>query len=179
MNVVRYAHKNDSLANVWGYSHSRNGAFWAELAAAKSYGLLAGRGHVRITESAKRIIAGDVRVRDQAYFDALQNILLWRELYRRYGLELPAQGLEEVLVEITGCDESTAHNLEGSIRKAYSEDFSRMHGSKIVGPLNQSSPSEDTIELRIGREYHQFELTTEGKRKAIEVLKLLKTESRQ
>jgi len=54
-----------------------------------------------------------------------------------------------------------------------------MRGSKIVAPLNQSSPSEDTIELRIGREYHQFELTTEGKRKAIEVLKLLKTESRQ
>lgn len=175
-NIVRYAHKNENLAKRWGYSRSRNGAFWAELAAAKSYGLLVGRGHVRVTDLAKRIISGEKIVQDQAYFDALQNILLWRELYRRYGLDLPVQGLDVAMVEITGCDPSTARNLEGSIRKAYSEDFSRVRGSKIIGPLIQSSPSEDTIELKIGREYHRFELTIEGKRKAIEVLRLLKVE---
>ena len=176
--IVRYAHKNNNLAKRWGYSHARNGAFWSELAAAKSYGLLVGRGHVRVTDLAKRIITGEKIVQDQAYFDALQNILLWRELYRCYGLDLPVQGLDVAMVEITGCDPSTARNLEESIRKAYSEDLSRVRGSKIIGPLIQSSPEdtiEDTIELKIGREYHRFELTIEGKRKAIEVLRLQKS----
>ena len=188
--IIRDAHIDDDLAQLLGYSSSHNGAYWNRLSAMKQYGLLEGRPHVRLTELAKKLTtAQDETGRSVAYFQAVCNIVLWRELYKRHKFTLPKQNLWKSIAEITECPHTMAREVEPYVREAFEVDtnivrtynFERPSGvvNVTVTPGAQAEAVKDTelelIQIRAGPYQYEMPFTVQGLKAAIQSLESLKT----
>jgi hypothetical protein len=125
----------------------------------KSYGLLEGRGTLKVSEIGKKITYPDPEnehERMEALVSAVTNIPLWRELYSKYGVKLPESNFYVHLSRITGADAPEAKKIEDTIQKAYKEDTSYIkpvEKPKIGGktPPTSSHGGEVASGRRIGR----------------------------
>lgn len=190
--IIRDAHKDDDLARLLGYSSSHNGAYWNRLSAMKYYGLVEGRPHVRLTELAKKLTTTQDEVeRSTACFEAVCNIVLWRELYKRHKFTLPKQNLWKSILEITECTPTLARKVESFVRGAFEVDTNNIRAYNFGAPsgVMQIGVTSGTqveiggesmqIEIRAGPYYYRMPFTAEDLKAAIEMLKGIKAPERQ
>ena len=139
---------------------------------------------MRLTELAKRLTTvEDERDQAGAYFEAVMNIALWRELHRRHQFSMPSQDLWKDIREITECDPQTARNVESFVREAFEEDTNSIRNFTFTttGSMSQrvTSESGDRIEIIAGpyRTVLQFDETGLGE--AIKFLEGIKPPKKQ
>ena len=184
--VVRKATKSDALAQLLRYKSSNNGAYWSELGALKAYGLLEGRGDIRVSELGKQATYGVGESKTNAFFKAFLNIPLWKALYDRYRLELPSQDFWAKLQHITGCEAPDARSNEKFITDAFYVDANLIKSVKATTVTGErdltkgiplKAPSE-FIEITAGDFYQRLPLNIESIEVAEAMLKVLKKQLR-
>jgi hypothetical protein len=110
------------VAHLLGLSPA-SGGFKQKLADLRSYGLITGRGKVKVTELGKKITYPDSEHdKYEAHVQLLRNIPLWNEIYEKYGVSIPRSNFWVDLSKITGVEAPEAKNKEDLIRKAYMDD---------------------------------------------------------
>ena len=113
----------DTAAKVLGHVSAKSGAFLQKVATLRAYGLLEGRGKVRVTGLGRALAYPTSREEEaKAIEEAIKNIPLWRELYSRFGIELPKENFWATLAEVAGLDDDEAHDKEEWVRRAYLTD---------------------------------------------------------
>lgn len=183
--VITKATKNDALAQLLGYKSSNNGAYLAELSALKAYGLLEGRGNVRVSETGKQATYGVNEQKPNALLKAFLNIPLWKALYDRYRLELPSQDFWAKLQHITGCEAPEAKSNEQFITEAFYTDANLIKSVKPTTttgegltkggiPSREKLPSGEFIEITAGSFYQRLPLSLDSLEVAEAMLKVLK-----
>ena len=142
----------DAVARALGHIKAKSGAFLLKLATLRAYGLVEGRGRLRLTEVGCSLASPSNRTEEaKAVEEAIKKIPLWRELYSRFGPQLPEESFTKVLVELTGCSEEEAREKEGWVRKAYLDDVHRL--KRVMTEEAVARPVEargEYIELRAG-----------------------------
>jgi hypothetical protein len=179
--VIKNPNKNDALAQLLEYKSSRNGQYWNKVAAMRAFGLLEGRGDVRVSELAKHLTYGTESQKKDAAQKVFFNIPLWKELYNRYRLQLPKQDFWAKLQNITGCEAPEARSNEQFVYEAFSEDAKVLETVNIQGSASDEFMQTDEqplgtpqfIEIKAGPYFHRLPLTAQGKKVAIETIQML------
>lgn len=133
------------LANLLGHKTDKSGTFLNKLTYLRAYGLIEGRGSVRVSEIGKKITYGaNEDERMQAIERALLNIPLWKEFYTRWGVNLPNGNFWVDLAKIATLEAPQAQTLAEYVRKAYLDDFRYLKLSrkeeKPIEPAKEESP---------------------------------------
>jgi len=180
---IKNPNKNDALAQLLGYKSSRNGQYWNRMAAMRAYGLIEGRGDVRVSDLAKQLTYGSGSQKSDAALKAFFNIPLWKELYNRYRLELPRQDFWAKLANIAGCEAPEAKSSEQFVNDAFSEDAKvldtvKTHGLTEGEMMPTDQPIQEVaapqyIEIKAGPYFHRLPFTAQGKKIALEALQLI------
>ncbi len=175
------ATKNDALAQLLGFKSSNNGAYWQRITALKAYGLLEGRGDLRVSQLGKDITYGTGETKGQASLRAFQNIGLWKELYNAHRLKLPTQDFWAKLAKIANCEPPVAKSGEQFVSEAFAEDAKvitsvkeESGGDIELTPINQETQGiVQYIEIKAGPYFHRLPFTAQGKKVALEALQLI------
>ena len=138
----------DTLAMLLGHKSSKSGAFLTKLASLRAFGLVEGRGEIRVTDLGKKVTFPES---EKAELEALEEIIkripLWRELYERFGTQLPDDFWVD-LAKITGCEAPEAKRLERTIKNAYLKDISRLAELKShLEKIRHEEPSKKSEEI--------------------------------
>jgi hypothetical protein len=114
----------NEIASILGYKQPRGGAFYRRIHSMIAYGLIEGRGLFKITELGKDMAHSfdDYYQRKELYRQAVLNVPLWNELYKRFQKNLP-ENIEDVLQKITAAEPSGIKKVEKDIRRWYEEDI--------------------------------------------------------
>jgi len=118
----------EMLAKFLGHT-GVTGAFNARMAALRAYGLIEGRGYVKITETGRKIALPDSskpNEADEGLLEAVLKVPLWRVFYDRWtskGEELPESSFWVDLKEIAGIVPDEARKIANQVRKAYLDDI--------------------------------------------------------
>jgi hypothetical protein len=188
--VIPNYRKNDALAQLLGYKSANNGSYLGVIAALKAYGLIEGRGDIKVSEIAKKATYGNEDEKGNALFTAFLNIPLWKALYDRYRLELPTQDFWAKLQHITGCEAPEAKSMETFITEAFYTDANLIKSVKITTHTGEglmpkeklpteTVPSGEFIEVTAGRFYQRLPLTIESVEVVEAMLKVLKNQLKQ
>ncbi len=179
--AISNAIKNDALAQLLGFKSSNNGAYWTRLTALRTYGLLEGRGDLRVSQLGKDLTYGTGETKSQAAFKAFQNIGLWKELYKAHRLQLPSQDFWAKLAKIANCEPPVAKSNQQFVSEAFAEDTKVITSSKqdvggedeLTSIEQQSGGTTQYIEIKAGPYFHRLPFTVQGKKIALEALQLL------
>jgi hypothetical protein len=89
----------------------------------RAYGLLEKRG-IKVTDVGKRLTYGATEEeRDGALKVAILNIPLWKELYSKFGANLPTENFWVDLGKTAGLEAPDAQKVEKNVRNAYLGDI--------------------------------------------------------
>jgi hypothetical protein len=179
--AIKNPNKNDALAQLLEYKSSRNGQYWNKVAAMRTFGLLEGRGDVKVSELAKHLTYGTESQKKDAAQKVFFNIPLWKELYNRYRLQLPKQDFWAKLQNITGCEAPEARSNEQFVYEAFSEDTKVLETVNIQGSASDEFMQTDEqplgtpqfIEIKAGPYFHRLPFTAQGKKVAIDTIQML------
>jgi hypothetical protein len=121
-NTTDTVHFRDIAVYLDYSGKSMGGAFYRRLNSLTLYGLLDGRGKMRVTELGESLAypAGD-KVRKQSYTEAFLNIYVWNGLFKIHKKNLP-DAIWIDIKNITGVSPIEAQEVEGDIRRWYMED---------------------------------------------------------
>jgi hypothetical protein len=150
------ASSSHALAELLGHKLP-SGAFNAKLADLRKYGLLEDRG-LKITTLGQKIA---VPTNDQEYKDSIKEsflkIGLWKELYQKFGTQIPENNLLSLRIDITQADRESCKAQAGTISKLYKEgisyfdkEISESRGHNMPQFNAPSIASSDTLELISG-----------------------------
>ena len=146
---------------------SPSGAFYSKIADLRLYGLLESRG-IKATPLAEKLTYGTEQEKQEATNKAILNVPLWKELYSRFGVELPESNFWVQLQRITGLDPLEAQKHADSVRKAYLDDASHIKaiekpeiGGRAVG-AGRIDISMSTINIQAGQFSQTIPYTKEG-----------------
>ena len=148
----------DVLAAAWGHKTARSGTFQFKLSSLRKYGLIEGRGEVKLSSLAQRILLPkNEKERDEAIKEMIFNIPLWREIYNRLGGKEPQSDFYITLQNITGVDRVTAEREAEKISKLYKDAISKIKSVEVMPtmplpPVTKPTPY-DAIELKAGEFY--------------------------
>jgi hypothetical protein len=112
-----------SLAVLLGHKSEKSGAFLAKMTFMRAYGLIEGRGAVRISEIGKHIGFGTDDQKAEAIKKAILNIPLWNDLYAKFGVNLPTDNFWAQLAKIAVIEAPEAQRTAEQVRNAYLEDI--------------------------------------------------------
>lgn len=141
-----------ALAQLLGHKSEKSGTFLAKMTFLRAYGLIEGRGAVRISEIGKHITFGTDEQKSDAIKKAVLNIPLWSELYSKFGANLPSDNFWAQLAKIAILEAPEAQRAEEQVRKAYLDDIRYLppEGGKKTEPKgNVEQPSIETEALMI------------------------------
>lgn len=138
-NEIKDALKNDTLAKLLGYKSSNNGSYQRKLRAFRDYGLLEGKGSVKVTLRTENILYGKEEDKNQALREAFLSIPLWNKLFEKYGKSLPQSDFWAHIKEITGCSPKEAQDKEAYIKEAFAKDASVISDLDILNSVNMES----------------------------------------
>jgi len=181
--TIKKATKNDALAQLLRYKSSNNGSYWAELSALRVYGLLEGRGDLKVSELGKQATYGVAEQKSTALFKVFLNIPLWKALHDRYRLELPSQDFWAKLQHITGSEAPDARSNEKYITDAFYADANLIKSvktstnngeRKLTKTVTIPQAPSEFIEITAGDFYQRLPLSTEAIEVAEAMLKVLK-----
>lgn len=99
-----------------------SGAFKQKLADLRSYGLLEGRGKIRISELGKKVTYGHEDEKRDAFEKIIKTIPLWGIFFDKYGVSIKEDNFWVDLAKITGLERPESQNKAEWVRKAYLED---------------------------------------------------------
>jgi len=111
----------DAVARLVGHKSANSGAWLSKKADMRLYGLLEPR-TIKLTPLAEKLTYGTEQEKQEAINKAVLNVPLWKELYSKFGVELPESNFWVQLQRITGVTALEAQKYADSIRKAYLED---------------------------------------------------------
>lgn len=172
------AEDEEAVAKLCGHRSAKSGAWFTKLADMRLYGLLESRG-IKATPLAEKLTYGTDEEQQEATNKAILNISLWKELYSRFGVELPESNFWVQLQRITGLDPLEAQKHAESIRKAYLDDASHIKASKKLVSGGRGMPpdaidiSMSTINIQVGPYSQTIPYTKEGVEHAKGFLELL------
>jgi hypothetical protein len=177
----------DEVATTLNHISAKSGAFLLKLTALRAYGLIDGRGKIHITELGSTLAYPKARSDEEVALEkAATSIPLWKELYFRFGVNLPKQGFAEELAKITGASIDEAQAKEDWIRRAYQDDLlplvSKSSVKEEVQVKQQTKPEEkltEYIELTAGEIHLKMPLTKEGIEAVEAALAILKRRFKQ
>ena len=113
----------DMLAKFLGHKSANSGTFLAKLTYLRAYGLIEGRGTVKVSEIGKKLTyPTNEQEKMEAMEQAILHIPLWKEFYSRWGVNLPNSDFWVDLAKITGLEPPEAQRLAEEVRKAYLDD---------------------------------------------------------
>lgn len=161
------AEDEDSVARLLGHKSANSGAWKSKIADMRLYGLLEPRA-IKVTPLAEKLTYGTVQEKQEAINKTIFNVPLWKELYSKFGVELPNSNFWVQLQRITDLDHLEAQKFADPVRKAYLEDISYI---KIVNKLEYGGPdmkegridpSIATINIQAGQFSQSIPYTPEG-----------------
>jgi len=141
-----------ALAVLLDHKSPRSGTFLAKMTFLRSYGLIEGRGVVRVSEIGKKITFGADEEKSEAIKKAILNIPLWNDLYAKFGANLPTDSFWAQLSKIAVIEAPEAQRVSEQVRKAYLEDIRylpRTEGKKMEPKDNISPIPSDTESFAI------------------------------
>jgi len=114
----------DMLAKFLGHKSANSGTFLAKLVYLRAYGLIEGRGVVKVSEIGKKLTYPTTEEEKiEAIEKAVLRIPLWKEFYSRWGAKLPSGDFWVDLAKITGLEPPEAQRVAENVRKAYLADI--------------------------------------------------------
>lgn len=119
----------DVVAKLVGHKSANSGAWLSKLADMRLYGLLESRA-IKATPLAEKLTYGTEQEKQEAINKAFMNVPLWRELFNKFGVELPESNFWVQLQRITGLDPLDAQKYADFVRKAYLDDISHIKPKK-------------------------------------------------
>ncbi|MDH5732791.1 MAG: hypothetical protein OEY88_03260 [Candidatus Bathyarchaeota archaeon] len=135
-----------TVAKLLGHKTEKSGALLTKLADLRSYGLITKRG-VKVTDLGKKLTydPSDAE-RNKAYKEALLNIPLFKELYSRFGKNLPTSNFWVKLTKITGLEAPDAQKVEKTVQNAYLTDFKYLKEEKEPEKRVSDMEVEDKVD---------------------------------
>jgi hypothetical protein len=130
------------IAEFLGHKSSTSGTFLTKLASMKDFGLIEGRGKLRITTIGQRLSEPKTpeEQKNQAAIDAISKVSLWRIIFEKYtknGLEIPEADFWNDLRESCVLTIEEAKKLSPSVLADYKEDIKPLRsGLSIIPPMN-------------------------------------------
>jgi len=112
-----------TLAILFGHKSEKSGAFLAKMTFLRAYGLIEGRGAVKVSQIGKDITFGTDQEKAEATKKAILSIPLWSELYAKFGATLPSENFWAQLRQIATIEAPEAQRVAEEVRKAYLEDI--------------------------------------------------------
>jgi hypothetical protein len=119
-----------ALAQLLGHKTEKSGTFLAKMTFLRAYGLIEGRGTVRVSEIGKKITYGTDEEKSDAIKKAVLNIPLWKELFERFLVNLPTDNFWAHLGKIAILEPPEAQRIAEQVRKAYLEDIRYIKAEK-------------------------------------------------
>jgi hypothetical protein len=124
-----------TLASVWGHKNPKSGTFLSKKAAMMTYGLIEGRGKVRVSETGRKIAQTPPQKKElnDGLIETISKIPLWKEVFDKYtkiGKELPTTDFWLTLRQICHVSPEEAQNKAEMVRKAYLEDITGIESPK-------------------------------------------------
>lgn len=158
---------HNAVAKLLKHKSANSGAWLAKLADMRSYGLLEPR-TIKVTQLTEKLTHGTDEEKQEATNRTVLNIPLWKELYSRFGVELPESNFWVQLQRITALDSLDAQKHADSVRKAYLDDISHIKttgkpesgGTKGVG--DKINKDMSTIDIQAGPFSQTIPYTAEG-----------------
>jgi hypothetical protein len=141
-----------TLAILLGHKSEKSGAFLAKMTFLRAYGLIEGRGAVRVSEIGKNITFGTDEEKTDATKKAILSIPLWSDLYAKFGATLPPENFWAHLRELAAIEAPEAQRVSEEVRKAYLEDIRylpRTEGKKLEPKENVAPIPNDTESFAI------------------------------
>lgn len=136
------------IADVLGHKVT-SGGFFQKLADMRAYGVITGRGKVRVTDRGKKLTYPENEVEKmQALESIIRNIPLWDAIYSKFQLSPPDSNFWIDLRQITGVEAPEAKNKAESVRKAYMDDVKYL--TPVEKPADAPTSAPQTGEA-IGR----------------------------
>ena len=149
----------DTIAKLLDHKSASSGAFRQKLADMRAYGLLEGRGGIKVSELAKKLAYPDPsnpKARTEAYKEAVLRIPLWKDFFSKWGTSIPKDQFWAQLTKIAGLEAPQAQKLEDEVRNAYQTDIrdipsqgSAMMQSQTEAP-KAPTPAVDTETFTFG-----------------------------
>lgn len=157
-NDIKDVLKNDGLATLLNYKSSNNGSYQRKIKGFREYGLLEGKGDLRVSIRGENILYGTEVEKNKALKDAFLSIPLWNKFFEKFGKNLPMNDFWLHLKETTGCSPKDAQDMENSVRDAYTKDANAIgdlgshleeKSSSMEHPRNdESKNSQNSVEAQ-------------------------------
>lgn len=121
----------EAVAQLWGHKSAKSSQFsFVKLGSLRSYGLIDGRGKIRVSDLGKRLTFPKTdKEANDAIIGAIKNVPLWKILFENYTAkseDLPTDTFWMDLQRIVGEDKlppEEAKKTAKKVRKAYFEDL--------------------------------------------------------
>jgi len=137
--------KSKDLSELLGYKHGTESILFKKINSMLVYGVLEGRGVYHITKLGEDLLFPEPEKEQSLKTNAIMNVGLWNELFKKNGKKLPKEGLWVQLKNITGDDPATAKKLEDKITNWYLEDMKLVSDDVVIEENNEQSPQSETI----------------------------------
>jgi len=161
------AKDDDTVAKLLKHKRASGGTWFSKLADMRLYGVLEPRG-IKLTPIAEKMTYGTEEEKEAAIKNVVLSIPLWKELFSKFGKELPESNFWVQIQKLTGIDPLEARNDADYVRKAYLDDVAHIKaenksdsGGKPKLP-NQIDTNVSTINIQAGQFSQTIPLTPEG-----------------
>lgn len=138
--------KVEYVAQLIGHTSHRSGTFLQRAADLRSYGLIEGKGKIKVSELGKKITHGNETERTEAIEKAIRNIALWDTFLNKFGTSIEEEDFWVVLAKITGMERLEAQNKAKWILNAYMEDIRHLKSVESSNSGPQVAEASDKNE---------------------------------
>ena len=122
-----------TLSATLGHKNVKSGGYIGKITALRRYGLVSGRGELTTTQLAKQILHPiSEEEKTEAMAVAMENVELFKRIFERLGLTMPADTFWVDLVEITSEDRSVAQKDAIRIRNLYMDGYKFLVSARKV-----------------------------------------------
>lgn len=131
------------IAHLLGQS-PKSGSFYKKIAALRDYGLIEGRGKIRVSEVGKKVTFGDESEKNSALEKAVRNIPLWSMFLDKFGVSIKEESFWIDLAKLAAVERPEAQMKAEGVRKAYIETV------KYLKPIENPSESANSSTINMG-----------------------------
>lgn len=149
------------VAQLLGHTSHRSGTFLQKAADSRSYGLIEGKGKIKVSELGKKITYGHEAEKMEALEKAIRNISLWGIFIDKFGTNIKEDNFWIDLAKITGVERLEAQNKAKWILNAYMEDI--RHLKSVEKPIESPNSGPQVVEAFDKNEKNVVNQTVEPK----------------
>lgn len=131
--------ESEFIAHAISYKPT-GGAFKQRLADLRLYGLIEGRGKIKVSELGKMATYGHETEKTDAFEKIIRKVPLWSIFLDKYKVSIKEENFWIDLAKITGVERPVAQTKAGFIRTAYMEDVKYLKPVEKTLELSNSVP---------------------------------------